>query len=68
MYKKGVKFGVEELQELLNVPESRKEYKFFKSKVIKVAVKELTEKKVMPALDYKETKAGKRIVSIEFAW
>jgi len=68
IYKKEVKFEVEELQTLLNVPESRKEYKFFKSKIIKVAVGELITKNVMPQLDYKEKKVGRRIVSLEFVW
>jgi plasmid replication initiation protein len=65
---KDVKFEVVNLQELLNVPDSRKEYKFFKNKVLKVAIEELVGKKVMPKLQLKETKVGKRVVSLEFVW
>jgi plasmid replication initiation protein len=68
VFKKAVNFEVIELQALLNVPDSRKEYKFFKNKVLNIAVKELVSKKVMPDLAFKETKSGRKIVGLEFSW
>lgn len=67
-FKKNVVIDVEELKRLLNVPEGFQEYKYFKSKVLSPAVKELNDKKVYVQLIFKEIKSGRRIVKLEWNW
>lgn len=67
-YKKKVVVEVEELKKMLGVPKGLQEYKYFKSKILNMAVKELNEKGVRKGLWFKEVKEGRRVVGLEWSW
>jgi plasmid replication initiation protein len=67
-FNKDVVIPIEELKRLLNVPEGFQAYKYFKSKVLTPAVKELNAKKVYTQLAFREIKSGKSVVRLEWSW
>jgi plasmid replication initiation protein len=67
-FNKAVVIPVDELKRLLNVPDGFQAYKYFKSKVLTPAVKELNNKKVYTQLIFREIKSGKSVVRLEWSW
>lgn len=62
-----VKFEIEKLYELMDVAESCKEFKYFKSRVLDKSVKELKMKNIFPNLAYTlDTGKGKKVTGISF--
>ena len=58
-------FSLEELYTLLDVPESRREFRKFNERILKMVLKELKEKKVVK-LGVKEVKNGRRVTGLVF--
>lgn len=67
-YKKDVVVGVEELKKMLGVPKGLQEYKYFKGKILNMAVKELNEKGVRKGLTFKEEKEGRWVRRLVWRW
>jgi len=62
-----VEFEIEKLYELMDVAESCKEFKYFKSRILDKSVQELKMKNIFPTLDYRLiTGKGKKVVKIVF--
>lgn len=67
-YKKDVVVEVEELKRMLGVPKGLQEYKYFKGKILNMAVKELNEKGVRKGLEFKEEKEGRWVKRLVWRW
>ena len=67
-YKNKVEITVTDLKKLLDVPPGLQAYKYFKSKILNPAVKELREKKVREFLEFEEVKAGKWVHKLIWSW
>lgn len=62
-----VEFEIEKLYELMDVAESCKEFKYFKSRVLDKSVKELKMKNIFPNLAYTlDARKGRKVTGISF--
>lgn len=67
-YRKDVVVGVEDLKKMLGVPKGLQEYKYFKGKILNMAVKELNEKGVRKGLEFREVKEGRWVRKLVWSW
>ena len=67
-YKEDVVVDVEELKKMLGVPKGMQEYKYFKGKILNMAVKELNEKGVRKGLGFREVKEGRWVRRLVWRW
>jgi plasmid replication initiation protein len=67
-FKKNIVVPIDELKNLLNVPNSLQEYKYFKSKILNPAILELNAKKLYTGLYFREIKSNRRVIGLEWEW